>query len=165
MAQRPQDKYANMASATVDVNGTITFTELLTGISLGQGMGILIDQIDYTPSIAALADIDADSDAIQYGWCTSNAVTTLANSQKQVIHAGFLAGVAHGTAGNMNLIDIPLTRQFFPPLIVAAPRLFLASLGAGTVTEGSVESRIYYRYISLSSQEYLEIAESFVLVG
>lgn len=163
---RSSDKYANIASAsTVIDNATYTFTELLTGISLGQGMGIVIDQIDYTRTITALADLDNDSDYVQYGWTTSNTLTSLAVTTRGVIHSEMLARIDAGTAGDSHILQEPHVAQFFPPLIVAAPRLFLATYGGGTVSEGNIQSRIYFRYISLTSQEYLELAETFVLVG
>ena len=163
------DKYANMANASVEVTaGALAFTELLTGISLGQGTGIIIDQIDYYINPNMLADFDTDVDTLRIAWTASNSITSIDTDQKSVIHTIAAMRIDFGTSvtdeSRTALVFMPITKQFFPPIIVAAPRLYLAATGDAGLT-GSVKSRVYFRYVKLSSQEYLEIAESFVLVG
>lgn len=169
MAKRPEDRYTNLASASVTESavGTMTFSELVTGISLGQGMGILIDQIDYTFNRATMDLLVAASDEIGAGWFTSNAVTTLNINDRRNIHAlRFYAQPTIGTpAGGGALSMMPVVHQFFPPLIIAAPRIYFGIRSANIASPALCESRIYFRYIELSSQEYLELAETFILVG
>lgn len=160
-----RDQYANIANASAAVeDGTINFTEILTGISLGQGKGIVIDQIDYSLSISTLQAMDTDGDLVQFAWTASNSITTLELDQKSVIHKAQLNRVHAGTPANAIFIENPYIYQFFPPIIFASPRIYLAAKGTG-LTAGFVKSRLYFRYVDLSAQEYLEIAESFVLVG
>lgn len=166
MARKNEDRFANIANVQVDVdNATYNFTELLTGISLQMGMGILIDKIEYQLSSAALLDLDADGDGIQFAWCTSNTLTSIDMDKKGVIHQGYVLRADAGTAGDHWVHEQPYTFEFTPAIIVAAPRLYLGSLGIGAVSEGILRSRLYFRYINLTAQEYLEIAETFVLVG
>lgn len=165
MARRNNDKYANILSAEVTVAaGDTAFTEVNLGVSLGQGMGVLIDQIDYDVSVGALDDMQTDSDTLQLAWTTTNADDSLTITKKHVIDQFNLTYLGIGTPGNGEFIEKPWVRKFDPPIIVAAPKIYLA-VATGGVTAGGCYSRIYYRFIDLSAQEYLEIAESFILVG
>lgn len=169
MAQRATDRFANLAHVQVveSAAGTATYQELLTGISLGQGIGILIDQIEYFLGSGTIELLLAAGDEVSMGWTTSNAAGSLGYDQRRTIHqANINAGTIVGTpASGAGIIAMPLVYQFFPPLIVAAPRIYLATLGISLASVVTVDSRLYFRYTSLSPQEYLELAETFQLVG
>ena len=166
---RSQDKFGNLASAEVVESGagTLTFTELVTGISLGAGKGIIIDQIDYSVAVATRALMTTATDWIAFGWCTSDAVTaaTLNINNSRILHFARESRIDMGTAGSGVLVQDPRVYQFFPPLIFASPRIYLYAMGSGLASPGTVRSRIYYRNIDLTDKEYLELAETFVLVG
>lgn len=160
-----RDIYANMASNSVAANGvTLTFNELLTGISLGQGMGLIIDEIDYYIDSTLRESMDADTDYIFGAWTTSNAITDIEIDNRSVIHKMSTQILFEGTPANAMVQNNPVVFQFLPPIIVAAPRIYLAVDGKAGLT-GALRSRIYFRYIKLSPQEYLELAEAFILVG
>ncbi len=167
MAKRPDDRYTNLASVTVTMSAanTMTFVELLTGISIGQGMGMIIDQIDYFPYSTTLTQMTANSDQITMGWTTSNELTALALNDRRVLHMSEFSRHDFGTAASAQFIQMPGEHQFFPPLIIAAPRLYFGVNTAGFASAAVVASRLYFRYIELTSQEYLELAETFILVG
>ena len=169
MPRPGEDKYANLANATVveSAASTLTFIELLTGISLGQGMGMIIDQIDYYPGTGALEDLVAAGDFFETGWTTSNTITTLGIDNKSVIHNMRMhSEVAIGTPASAgHPVTLPKVYQFFPPIILAAPRIFLGVVGSSMAAAVTIRSRLYFRYVKLSAQEYLELAESFILVG
>jgi len=146
--------------------GVIVFKELQTGISLGQGMGILIDSIEYRVDVTALQLMDDDGDYFIGAVTVSDSVTTLGGSgKKQIIHQMQYVRTDGGTAATSNYHKMPWRYDFFPPIIVASPRIYGAfanNLGASTQ---DLFIRVYFRYIELSTKDYLEIAESFVLVG
>ena len=165
MAERTNDKYANMASNEVElVAGALDFSELLTGISLGQGMGIIIDQIDYYPGSNLIVDLDAANDTLEMAWTTSNAIDEINVNNRGVIHRASMTVQGSVDLSGQFFLTFPLNYQFFPPIIVAAPRIYLAVQGDAGLT-GTLYSRLYFRYVKLTAQEYLELAESFVLVG
>lgn len=168
-AGQQRDRYANIAAAYAveAAAGTMVFTELLTGISLGQGVGIIIDQIDYEFDNDSIKAIIAANDILAMGWFSTNTLTAFNPSDNRQIHAISLHGEAVvGTQASANsLIKQPYVSQFFPPIIVASPRLYLGVLGLSMAVVAGGYSRLYYRYVELSSQEYLELAETFVLVG
>jgi len=161
------DKFANLAviNATVTGGAGIEFVELATGIGLSQGMGIAIDAIEYHIARNLIADFDADEEYIAMALVTSNTVASLGIEVKQVIDKFELGAYYLGAAASGNFVKTPQEiHDFFPPLIVAAPRLYLATQAVAGL-EGTAKVRIRFRYVKLSTQEYLEIAESFVLVG
>lgn len=168
MPKRPEDRYSNLASVStlMSAANVLTFSELVTGISLGQGMGMLIDQIDYLRPTAGLLEMTAAGDAILGAWCTSNAVPGISSmADRRIIHQSSLVRMDFGTAASGEALNPIQVAQFFPPLIVAAPRLFFGVNSSGLASAATMQSRLYFRYVELTSQEYLELAETFLLVG
>ena len=164
MAAPREDRFANVVSSAVTMSAAnvITFNEMLTGISLGQGVGMLIDQIDYQMAASSAREIVAASDDATIAITTSNDLTDLNNYEdRRIIHSNQFVAVAVTVAP----IQFPKVAQFFPPLIIAAPRIYLAMDTAGFGAAGIARLRIYFRYIALTPQQYIELAEAFVLVG
>lgn len=167
MARKNEDRFTNLASATVTESAANTFTrsELHTGIGLGQGVGILIDQIDYIFSVSGLEAIVAAGDQLAAGWHASSSITGFDQNDRRQIHQVALSQILVGAVVSQTHIQQPLIYQFFPPMIIAAPRLYLAILGTSLAIAGAVTSRVFFRYIELTDKEYLELAETFILVG
>jgi len=165
--RRPEDRYTNLASAAVTETavGTLTYVELLTGISLGQGTGMLIDQIDYMFGSGVLEDIIADGDELNAGWFTSNSPSLFSLTDRRLIHQVRLSQTLVGAVVSQSHHKQPFVSQFFPPMIIAAPRLYLGIQSASIAAVANVVSRIFFRYIDLTDKEYLELAETFILVG
>ena len=168
-AQTREDRFANLASVTVTeaTPGTLAYAELLTGISIGAGIGLLLDKIDYIFSIGTINDIILPTHYVKAGWFTSKNSTDFDFNDRRLISMIALhGGPTIGTnAGSGNFIRQPADVNFSPPLIIASPRLFLGVLGGAIAGAANVISRIYFRYQPLSDKEYLELAETFVLVG
>jgi len=164
MATGVNDLYANMGTTTVTLNGaTIVFSELQTGISLGQGMGIIIDQFDYYFPFDNIDGL-ATGEQMIAAWTTSNSITSLSVTNRAVIHNSIMGRVDMGTAASGQILQQPNQHKFTPPIIVAAPRIYLACKGVSGQSN-TISSRILFRYLKLTPQEYLELAETFILVG
>ena len=165
MMARNEDRFANilMAQVVMSAANTITFKEILTGISLGMGIGMLIDQIDYHVPRATVAELLTTVDTLHIGFTVSDGLVDLSADDRQVIHMTELAQTLT-TSGVVQVVS-PLSHQFFPPIIRAAPRLFLACNTAGFASAATVQARMYFRYIDLSTQEYLELAETGLVIG
>lgn len=163
------DIYANLATIRVTESGanTLTFVELLTGISLGQGIGLLIDSLEYHLDAGVLADMAAAGDAFTMALCTNQTMTSLNPENPGLVHTTRIQmdGVIGTPASSGKFSISPIVYQFFPSIIIAAPRVYAAAAGISLASAGGFRMRIYFRYITLSSQEYLELAETFLLVG
>lgn len=167
MAAR-EDRFANIAASSVTETAanTLTFVEMLTGISLGQGVGMLIDQIDYHIGASALQDLVAADDTLEMAITASNDVSDLSDvTDRRIIHQMKVQAMIVGAVVSLSHIVQPYPWQFFPPLIIASPRIHLAAKGTSLVGAATVSTRIYFRYIALTPQQYLELAEAFVLTG
>lgn len=162
------DRFANVLAAEVTESAanTITFAELVTGISIAQGLGLIIDQVFWFPAAATLRQLDANTDQFTLAITSSDQVTDPADySDRRVIAARSWTGDAVGTAATQLVYHRPQIDTYEPPVILASPRLFLCILGAGLASAGSGQVRIHFRFVKLSTQEYLEIAETFLLTG
>ena len=164
-----EDRFANMASASVQeaIAGTMKYTELLTGISFGAGIGLLIDKVSYQIGFGTLGNVSASGDVVQCGWFTAkNAIDFDFNDRRLIDSVAFGYPATIGTpASNQQHTEMPVVHDFSPPLIIATPRLFLGIKGLNLAGVADAVSRFYFRYQPLSDKEYLELAETFVLVG
>lgn len=167
-----EDRWANIATMAVTESavGTLTFSELRTGMGIQASrktaVAMLIDQIDYFISGGAFADITTAVDAIQMALTISNGVTNIVDiADRRILNSTEMTRVDLGTAASAHLVVMPLTRQFFPPLITAEKSLYLAINSNGLATVTALNCRIYYRTVTLSDAELIEISEVFRLVS
>jgi len=167
-----RDRFANVASMEVVESsaGTLTFSSLATNLGfLGrrdQALAMAIDEIQYSPSLAGIALMTAQADHIQMGITTRNTVADLEDlTDTNLIDFAAFARQDFGTAAGGAFFEVPLRKQFFPPLITAERTLFLAVNTAGLGTIITVRARILYRLETLSNAELVEISEIFRLTG
>ena len=167
-----EDRYANIAtvSVTESAPGTLTFTELRTGMGIQANrktaVAMLIDQIDYFVAQGAFALMTTAQDRIQMAITISNGIINLVDiSDRRILHSAEMTRVDLGTAGSGIMVNMPLTHQFFPPLILAEKSLYLGVDSVGLAAVVALNARIYYRTTDLNDSELLEISEVFRLVS
>lgn len=165
---REEDRFANLAGASVTESAanTLTFQEIQFGIGLGAGVALLIDQIDYFINNLGTLFV-ADQDQVYMALCARNDLTDLSTefNNRSVLHLA--TQMFDFTTSGQSYVQQPWQHQFAPPLIVATNRgsLYLAAQGVSLPSAATVYVRIYFRYIKLKSEEYLELAEAFNLMG
>ncbi len=162
------DRFRNILAVEVVMSAANveTFVEVVTGVSIGQGLGMVIDAIDYYPSSGTLRELAASTDVLHMAISTSDQITDFTDvSDRRLIDVVSLIGHAVGTPANTIVHEVPKHREFTPPMIVANPRMYAAVDSVGSAAVGTVRFRMAYRFIKLSTQEYLEIAETFILTG
>lgn len=167
MARKNEDRFANLMTAKVTLSAAnvLTYVEVLTGISLGAGIGILIDAVEYFWDTATVAEMTADGDSLIAAWATSNrAIDLYELTDSRLIHQASLTKQYHSAVG-FDFLQRPIVHQFFPPMIVATPKMYLGFDTEGLTSPGVMRSKLYFRYIELTDKEYLEIAETNLLVG
>lgn len=159
------DRFANVIGARVTQSAANVegFTEIQTGVSLAMSLGIVIDEVRYYPTSLALRELKADTDTITMGVYTSNNITDLQlPTDQRIIDFIKLTGVASGTPGNSYHVQTPFVSVLSPPLILAAPRLYVGVDSEGAAAAVISDFRIHFRYVKLTTVEYLEIAETFI---
>lgn len=159
------DRFRNVLSAEVisSAANTLTFAEVQTGASLGMRLGVIVDAIDFYPTHAAINEMTQLADQIIMAWTTSDQVSDLEDeADSRILDVLRFSRHDLGTAGSGVFLALPFHRDFTPPLIVAAPKLFLAVHTGGLASAATLRSRLAFRFTPLSAQEYLEIAETFL---
>jgi len=169
LLKRPDDRFANIVNGAVTESAAVTFTTgpaMDFGIGLGTGMGLLIDSISYYVDPGVLMNLGGE--AMRFGIAVRDDLTTMADAlaQQAIIHAATLGVIYEKTSGG-TAFPFPLEYKFTPPLITVGNRgrLFPIIHSSGLTTAVTMQCRIYFRYIPLKGEDYLELAESFNLVG
>lgn len=163
-----EDRYANWAgiAAVETAAGTIAFQEKLTAVGFGSKKGMLIDQIDYFIPAASVVLIIANSDLIRFAITSSSGVTNLEDTtDSRILHSGQVTFHGVGTVGNFQLQIAPISFQFFPSLIHAHQRLFLAVQGVSLASVITVRARLYWRFVDLNDREIAELVQATLLQG
>jgi len=149
---------------------TLSFQSLQTNIGLDASrktaVAILVDEINYFVSRAAVAEMTTNADSIMMGITLSNAVDDIEDLEDRRIldHIRFTRH-DFGTAGNAILHKMPFKNQFFPPLIFAERSFYLAASSIGLASAAVIQARVLYRTVELDQGEFIELTEVFRLVG
>jgi len=166
------DKYANIATIelTMSAANTLSFQELITNLGItpdrNKASAMIVDEIEYSPSIAGIAEMTTASDRFEMALCISNAVSDLNDiTDRRILHSSTYLRTDHGTAGNSVMTKLPFVYQFFPPLITAERKIYLACNTVGLASAAVLRARIYYRQVEISQGDFIELAEVFRLVG
>ena len=161
------DKFANLANLEITESaiGTLTFKELNTGAGIFEKMAMIIHRIEYRPTLASMELLIDGKDALEFGWVTSNQITSLAKNKAQVIDEMSLSMVLIGAAAaDFMLVEKPFTVSYSDlpggGLIVPATDLFLGCIGTSVASPISLSSSIYFTYRDLKPEEYWELVEA-----
>lgn len=172
MAQAIRDRFANIASIEVTESsaGVLTFAALNTNMGfLGrrdQALAMVIDELQWKPSNAAIGDLDAEADFLDLALTISNSVTDLTDMTDPRILAWAHWGiVVIGAVTSLQIYEQPRIKQYFPPLITAERTLYLGVLGTSLASAVVAQIRILFRVETLTAGELVELAEVFRLTS
>jgi len=172
MAAAIRDRFANVASIQTLQTGAnvITFAPLATNMGfLGrrdQALAMAIDEIQYSPLSGNFPLMTAANDNIIMGITISDQVTDLEDlTDRRVIDFALLQRMDFGTAASGQIIESPLRKQFFPPMITAERTLYLGVDSSGLASAITCRARILYRVETLTGAELVELSEVFRLTG
>lgn len=167
-----RDRFANVAffDVTMAAANVEAFASLNTNMGfLGrrdQALAMVIDEVQYMPSQATVNQLDAEGDSINMAITDSDLVTDLTDlSDRRILDAAVLSRIDMGTAGSGQIFDLPLRKQFFPPLITAARTLFLGLDTISLASAGQCRARLLFRVETLTGAELVELSEVFRLTG
>ena len=174
MAERTgvRDRFASIASiqTVMSAPNVTTFSSLATNMGfLGrrdQALAMVIDEIQYSPSVAAIAEMTAVQDNIQMALCNADTPTNLEDlTDRRILDFWEITRADFGVAASAQLIEVPSRKQFFPPLITAERTLFLGIASNGLTSPITGFCRILFRVETLTGAELVELSEVFRLTG
>lgn len=170
--QGVRDRFANVASiqTVMSAANVLTYNSLNTNMGfLGrrdQALAMIIDEIQYLPSLAALTLMDSDNDSIEMALSDSTDPTDLADlTDRRIIDYTSWQSLLTGAVVSQAFIVQPARKQFFPPLITAARTLQLGINSAGLANPVTGSIKILYRVETLTGAELVELSEVFRLTG
>lgn len=162
------DRFANVITAEVTQTAANAeaFQEIATGVSLGQQLGMVIDELEFFTDLSTLITaLAGDGDRIDFAITTSDLVDDFDDvTDRRILWSGGLVKdeLTSGVVMHKNPIGY---RTFNPPLIHASPRIFLGVDSSSLAIVLTIRCRIHFRYIKLTAQEYLEVAETFLITS
>lgn len=159
------DRFQNIMGVEVSQStiNTIVFQEIRTGVSLGQGLGLVIDEIRYQPTSGALRELDGSTDELIMGLTTTDSITDMTDfGDSRILDSLMIYSDIVGAVVDTKMFYMPVKHEFSPPMIMAAPTLFFGMSTGGFAAVATCRVRISFRYIKLTAQEYLEVAETFL---
>lgn len=162
-----EDRFANVFNGTVTMSApdTLTFAELVFGITLRDRIAIVIDELFYWVGIPVLTEMTAVADALSFGITTSDQVTNLNNpSDRRIINLERISRSDFGTAAGGQFVRQPFHRPFSPPIILLPNRIFFGMASAGLASAATGYVRIHFRTVSITQdQQLIEVLETFQL--
>lgn len=160
-----KDEFAQFMylNVTMSATDTLTFSEVSLGLSLFDYAGLVIERIEYYPSVGSLSLIIDDADQLRMALVGSNSITSLAQDQPQVYDLLALNGSADGTPGNFVVIETPIVHDFSTMagggLLVPAQNMYIAmdSSALSAACDGSM--RVYFRVKQLQAGDFVELVQ------
>lgn len=166
-----QDKYANILTETVTCSAanTQTFQEITVGLSIFDKAGILLNRIEYIPSINMLGEITAATDTVEMAVTSSNTLSSLSVSQAAVIDKLLLYRHDLGTAASGVVIPIPYVRDLSTlpggGILITPKPWYIGLNTSGLASAGSMSVRFYFTVLKLQPAEYFELLETRTYFG
>lgn len=156
------DRFQNFLvfDITMSAANILTFQQINTGVSLGQGLGIVIDEIRYVPTLPSMRELTAATDDLKVSLCTTDTVSDIGDYGDSRVLDNLTIVTAVTNTGPPFVM--PFKHDFSPPLIIATPTLHIGMATTGAAAASRCRMRVSFRYIKLTAQEYLEVAETFL---
>lgn len=171
MATSESDQFVNMAYASVaeSAAGTLTFSELNTGIAIFEKVAWIVHRIDWIIMPAYQNLILAEADSISFALCCSNSLSSLTPSRVAVIDYGYIGLDLFGTPANAYMFHVPIIHDFSTlpggGIIVPPNPLYVAIQGASLASVVLGACRIFFTIKTLEAEEYWELVQARQLVG
>lgn len=162
-----EDRFANIFTARVVMSAanTLTFNELVFGITLRDRVAIVIDQAFFWVNAAALGEMTTSSDRVEMALTVSDQVTAIGDmNDRRVMFGTNLIRHDLGTAASSTIFRMPLKEEFLPPLIILPNRVFFGVDTNGLASAATCYLRLHYRTVSITQdRQLIEVLEAFQL--
>ena len=160
-----QDKFAQFfyMSVTMSAANTLTFAKLALGISMFDYAGLLLHRIEYSPSIATYAEVNAANDQITFAVTGSGSIAALSGDQPEVYDRLTVGAVVAGTPASLLHKHTPEIHDFTDlpggGILVPAQDIYFAAVSSGFAGAGIGNCRVYYTVVELQPIDYLELVQ------
>jgi len=165
-----KDIYPNQAYLKVEESAanTLTFDQLLTGISIHEKVAYLISRIDYWMSVSA-ASFAASNDIVHFGISVSDQITSVGPEQNACVDVNRLQRTDFGAAASGFLTHLPWVKNFSElpggGLLVPPNPLFVFVQGENAPNAFTIEARMFYTVKSLKTEDFWELVEIRRMIG
>lgn len=162
-----EDRFANVftAKTVMTAANTLTFNEMVFGITLRDRIAIVIDELYFLPFKAAIAEMTALSDSITMCLSSSDQPTDISDlNDRRILFSKMLSRHDFGTAAGGSFLIRPLKESFAPPMIALPNRLFFGVDTAGLASAATAVLRMHFRTVTITQdQQLIEVLETFQL--
>lgn len=162
---KSKDKFTNLAAVSVveAVAGTQVSVKFNFPFSVMDKTGLIINRIEYWPS--GLHQLNSGTDYIWLGLLAASAIVNpLDQSDPVLIDSMRIIRNDLGAAATGELISMPFIKDFSQlpggGILVAPAPLYAATVGSGGAGVVGGFVKLFYTYLSLTTDEYWELVES-----
>lgn len=162
---KAKDKFANLAAVVVTESaaGTQTSVKFNFPFSVMDKTGLIINRIEYWPS--GLHQLNGATDYIWGGLLAASAIVNpLDQSDPVLIDSMRIIRNDYGAAASAELLTMPYIKDFSQlpggGILVAPSPLYAAVVSSGAAGTCGIFLKLFYTYLSLSTDEYWELVES-----
>lgn len=164
------DKFSNKArlAVTMSAADTISFNELVTGVSFYDNVAWIVHRIEYTISVTSVGLMTASGDLIELGVTTRDTLVSLATNQSEVIDTVGLFRMDMGAAASGVLLSRPLIHDFTAlpggGLVIPAESLFAAMDSSGLAAAANGTIVVWFTYLPVTDANYLDLLNAFRVI-
>lgn len=165
-----QDKFVNQAYIEVVESGanTLTFKQLLTGISIYEKVGWIIHRIDYFFPVND-TQFAAKDDYVEFGLSVSDQIVAIGSQFSACIDHNELRRTDLGTAASGLFLKQPITKDFsnLPGggMLIPPNPIFVYVGGNSLVGAVTLRGRMFYTVKTLKLEDYWELVEIRRMIG
>lgn len=164
---KKNDQYTNIVFSTVTMSAadTLTFNEVVMGLSLYQKVGLLIHRLEYSMESAGWNALVSNADIVQLAVTTSNNMSTISQDIRSVVDTMDFKAWASGTPANTLIANQPYVHDFtgLPGggILIPPRPLYVGmdSAGIGSALDGYI--RMFFTVQTLKDSEFFELLETF----
>jgi len=160
------DLFTSQAELTVteSASNTLTFTKLETGLSVYDKIGWVIARVEWRPSSGTYALFNGTGDVLDCALTMSNGLTALSESDPAIYNFRKFLRLDFGTAANASIFSSTYIDDFSTlpggGLLVLPNPLYLGIKGTGLTAGATMFTRIFFKAIELSDQDYFNLVQA-----
>jgi len=163
--KKSSDKFANLAAilVTESAAGTLSYARFAFPFSIMDKVGLVINRIEYWPG--SLNQLNSSVDQVIIGLVAGNSVVDIANqADPAILDSLRIQRLDLGAAASGALLSHPIVKDFSQlpggGILTAPSPLSAAIQSAGAAAAMAAWIKIFYTYMTLSTDEYWEMVES-----